>query len=250
MEEIEGNLFNDKKIEINAGGMIGGRNKKDGFSIFGQKKLNDSKNSSEVNEYSKINPKNDNYFIPDYELNYSKFLAYPYIFAIYFKKEENKYYIKAFSGKGSDNKVLFIKLNSKNKFVINQKELILTGNIIFQITPLRDDSIEIINLSKKKENEINTKYIINGFDKKTIRIGRHIDCEFSFPKNKNFSRFQTTIEFDEEQKKWAIMDGYQNKSSTNGTWIFGTHSFLIKDEMIVEILNCQVKILEIRNNSI
>ena len=46
------------------------------------------------------------------------------------------------------------------------------------------------------------------------------------------------------------MDGYQNKSSTNGTWIFGTHSFLIKDEMIVEILNCQVKILEIRNNSI
>lgn len=36
LEEIEGNLFNEKKIEINAGGMVGGRNKKDGFTIFGQ----------------------------------------------------------------------------------------------------------------------------------------------------------------------------------------------------------------------
>ena len=29
LEEIEGNLFNEKKIEINAGGMIGGRRKAD-----------------------------------------------------------------------------------------------------------------------------------------------------------------------------------------------------------------------------
>ena len=36
LEEIEGKLFNEKKIEINAGGMVGGRNKKDGFTIFGQ----------------------------------------------------------------------------------------------------------------------------------------------------------------------------------------------------------------------
>ena len=44
LEEIEGNLFNEKKIEINEGGMIGGRNKKDGFTIFGQnmeKNIND-----------------------------------------------------------------------------------------------------------------------------------------------------------------------------------------------------------------
>ena len=34
LEEIEGNLFNEKKIEINAGGMVGGRNKKDGFTIW------------------------------------------------------------------------------------------------------------------------------------------------------------------------------------------------------------------------
>ena len=56
LEEIEGNLFNEKKIEINAGGMIGGRNKKDGFTIFGQ---NLEKNS------------NNDMFVPDFELNLS-----------------------------------------------------------------------------------------------------------------------------------------------------------------------------------
>ena len=73
LEEIEGKLFNDKKIEINAGGMVGGRNKKDGFTIFGQ---NPEKSS------------NNDMFIPDFELNISSNntnnnnFSYPYIFSI------------------------------------------------------------------------------------------------------------------------------------------------------------------------
>ena len=178
LEEINCNLFNGKKIEINAAGMVGGRNKKDGFSIFGQKYLNELNNSSEVSdENSKL--KDDNLFIPDYKLNYSKFLSYPYIFTIYFKKEEKSFYIKAFSGKGSDNKVLFIKLNNKKKFIISQKELILTGNIIFQLTPIEDNCLEIINLSKKNHNN---KSIIDGFNKKIITIGRNKKCFFCISK--------------------------------------------------------------------
>ena len=149
LEEINCNLLNGNKIEINAAGMIGGRNKNDGFSIFGQKKLIDgSKNSSEDSE-DDIKSKENNPFIPDFELNYPQFLSYPYIFTIYFKKEEKSFYIKAFSGKGSDNKVLFIKLNNKNRFILNKKELIFTGNVIFQVTPLKDNCLEIINLLTK-----------------------------------------------------------------------------------------------------
>jgi hypothetical protein len=245
LEEINCNLLNGNKIEINAAGMIGGRNKNDGFSIFGQKKLIDgSKNSSEDSE-DDIKSKENNPFIPDFELNYPQFLSYPYIFTIYFKKEEKSFYIKAFSGKGSDNKVLFIKLNNKNIFILNKKELIFTGNVIFQVTPLKDNCLEIINLSKKNFNNCN-RYVVDGFNKKTITIGRNKDCDFSFPKDKSFSRFQTTLEFDEEIKKWSIIDGYKDKDSTNGTWLFGTHSFKIKNEMIVEILNSQIKITEIK----
>ena len=245
LEEINGNLLNGQKIEINAAGMVGGRNKKDGFTIFGLKFLNLTKNSSEDSDVEAAQEKNENQYLLDFELNYAQYLSYPYIFAIYYKKEEKSFYIKGFSGKGSDNKILFIKLNNKNKFILNQKELILTGNIIFQVK-VNDNFIEITNLSK---NPNNNKYIIDGFNKKIITIGRHKDCDFSFPKDKRFSRYQTTIEFNEETKKWSIIDGYNDKESTNGTWIFGTHSFLIKDEMIVEILNCQIKIIEIKSQN-
>ena len=243
LEEINCNLFNGKKIEINAAGMVGGRNKKDGISIFGQKIIRDTqKSNDDIEEDSQL--KEVIPFIPDFELNFSQFLSYPYIFTIYFKKEEKVYYIKAYSGKGSDNKILFIKLNNKNKFILNQKELILTGNTIFQLTPKEHNCIEIINLSK---NNHNNKYIVDGFNKKVITIGRNKDCDFSFPKDKSFSRYQTTFEFNEETKKWSIIDGYKDKGSTNGTWIFGVHSFLIKDEMIVEILNRKIKIKEIKD---
>ena len=136
-------------------------------------------------------------------------------------------------------------MNNKNRFILNKKELIFTGNVIFQVTPLKDNCLEIINLSKKNFNNCN-RYVVDGFNKKTITIGRNKDCDFSFPKDKSFSRFQTTLEFDEEIKKWSIIDGYKDKDSTNGTWLFGTHSFKIKNEMIVEILNSQIKITEIK----
>ena len=225
LEEIEGKLFNEKKIEINAGGMVGGRNKKDGFTIFGQ---NPEKNS------------NNDMFIPDFELNISNNnnnFSYPYIFSIYYKIEDKNYYIRSYSGKGSDNKILFIKLRNKNKYVIKQKEIISAGSIIFQITPINDNEIEIINLTNKKYRKI-----FDGNKQKLVTIGRHKECDFSFPKDKSFSRYQTCFEYDEDKKEWTVIDG-KDKDSTNGTWIFGTHSFLIKDEMFIEVLNSKIDII-------
>ena len=226
LEEIEGKLFNEKKIEINAGGMVGGRNKKDGFTIFGQ---NPEKTS------------NNDMFIPDFELNIANNnnFSYPYIFSIYYKIEDKNYYIRSYSGKGSDNKILFIKLRNKNKYVIKQKEIISAGSIIFQITPINDNEIEIINLTNKKYRKI-----FDGNKQKLVTIGRHKECDFSFPKDKSFSRYQTCFEYDEDKKEWTVIDG-KDKDSTNGTWIFGTHSFVIKDEMFIEVLNSKIKIKEI-----
>ena len=230
VEEIEGKLFNNKKIEINAGGMVGGRNKKDGFTIFGQ---NPEKSS------------NNDMFIPDFELNISSNYSsnnnflYPYIFSIYYKIEDKNYYIRSYSGKGSDNKILFIKLRNKNKYIIKQKEIISAGSIIFQIHPINDNELEIINLTNKKYHKI-----FDGNKQKLVTIGRHKECDFSFPKDKSFSRYQTCFEYDENKKEWSIIDG-KDKDSTNGTWIFGTHSFLIKDEMFIEVLNSKIKIKEI-----
>ena len=243
LEEMDGNLFNGKIIEINAGGMVDGRNKKDGFTIFGQKNI-----WSEENDQKQLDNNNNDLFIPDYELNNSKFLLYPYIFAIYYKKEDKSYYIRAYSGKGSDNKILFIKLCNDNKYIIKQKEIISAGNIIFQVSLIENDYLEIINLTHKRSN--NNKQIFPGIHNKIVTIGRHKDCDFFFPKDKSFSRYQTTFQYDDNKKEWSVIDGKDNKGSTNGTWIFGTHSFLIKNEMIVEILNSKIKITEIKNDNI
>ena len=235
LEEIDGNLFNGKKIEINAGGMVGGRGKKDGFTIFGQKNDGNANNNS-----------NEDKFKPDFELNYSEHLPYPYIFTVYYKKEEKAYYIRAFSGKGSDNKILFIKLNNNDKFILKQKELISAGDAIFQINPISNNFLEIIHLKIKKNHHTDNKLIFEGVKNKKVTLGRSKDCDFSFPKDKSFSRFQTSFEFDDNKKEWYIIDGKVDKSSTNGTWIFGTHSFLIEKDMIIEVLNSKIKIKEIK----
>ena len=255
LEELDGNLFRGQKIEIDAGGMVGGRGKKDGFTIFGQnnsKKEINSKENNKINNTEKVNIKQENeknhIFKNDFELNYSENLSYPYVFVIYYKKEEKSYYIRAFSGKGSDNKILFIRLKNENKLILKQKELISAGDTIFQITPLDNNNLEIIHLSKKKSLNNLNKQTFNGTKKKIVTLGRSKDCDFSFPRDKAFSRFQTSFEFNEDSKLWTIIDGKGNKSSTNGTWVFGTHSFLIKNEMIVEILNSKIKIREIKDD--
>jgi hypothetical protein len=261
LEELDGNLFRGQKIEIDAGGMVGGRGKKDGFTIFGQnnskkeinsKENNKINNNNVINNIEKLNIKQENeknhIFKNDFELNYSETLSYPYVFVIYYKKEEKSYYIRAFSGKGSDNKILFIRLKNENKLILKQKELISAGDTIFQITPLDNNNLEIIHLSKKKSLNNLNKQTFNGTKKKIVTLGRSKDCDFSFPRDKAFSRFQTSFEFNEDSKLWTIIDGKGNKSSTNGTWVFGTHSFLIKNEMIVEILNSKIKIREIKDD--
>lgn len=243
MEETgETNLLGGKKIEINAGGMVGGRGKNDGYTIFGQKNNNSiikSNNEEEKKDDEKI-------FIPDFELNCEQTFPYPYMFAIYFNEEDKKFYIRAYTGKGSDNKILFIKLQNNYKLTIDQKELISAGDIIFQITSLKGGNLEIINLSRKKYMP-QYKQVFDGFNNKTVTIGRNKDCDFSFPKDKSFSRYQTTFEFDEEKGEWTIIDGKKDKPSTNGNWIFGIHSFEIKEEMILEILNSKIIIKEIQN---
>ena len=230
LKEIEGKILNGEEIKINAGGMINGRGKNDGVSIF-----------------SKINSNNSKKFKPDFELNFEEKLNYPYIFAIYYHRDSKNYFIRAYSGKNSDNRLLYIKLSDNYNLPLKQKEIISAGNIIFQIIPIENNKIEIINLSKKDLNE-ESKKIFDPNNIKEVTIGRDKNCNFSFPKDKSFSRHQTTFSFDDNNKEWIIIDGNNNKCSTNGTWVFATHSFIIKDQLIVEILNSKIKFNIIENN--
>ena len=216
--------------------MEGGRGMKDGVTIFGC-------NSEEV--------KNENVTIlkSDFVFNFkekNKYL-FPYIFMIYFEKDIKSYFIRPYVSKTDDNKILYIKLNHENSFPIKQKELIIAGNVIFQVNPIENNKLEITNLSKDNISSIPTK-TFDASSKKEVTIGRNKDSDFSFPGNKSFSRIHTTFEYDEENKEWVIIDGSKAKSSTNGTWILCAHSFLIKNLMIIEIMNHRLQIIENNKN--
>ena len=214
-EEKNCNLLNGKKLLINAGGLIEGARK-----------------ASDNNDYLKF----------DFELNLEEDLPYPYIFLIYY--ENNQYYIRSYYAKGKDNRIIFLKLTNNNSFPIKQKEIISAGNVIFLVTSLENDALEIVNLSRKEISPI-PKQVFDPTNKKEVTIGRNKECDFAFVNDKSFSRIQTRFEFNEEKKMWIMYDGSKNKPSTNGTWIFGTHSIPLKGSMIFKILNYNLKITEI-----
>jgi hypothetical protein len=228
-EDKNGNLFNKQQIKINAAGLIGGRGAKDGVAIFGI-----------------INNTNTN-FKADFDLNYNTTSPLPYVFTIYYHRENKKYYIRAYSGKNTDNRILFVKLSGNYSHNITQKEIISAGNVIFQVSPLENNKIEIGNLSRKEGND-NHKLTFDPLTVKEVTIGRDSKCTFAFPKDKSFSRCHTTFTWDDGERLWKIIDGSKNKSSTNGTWVFGTHSFQIQDQMVVEILTSKIRFSVMQNS--
>jgi len=237
IEEKECNIFNGEKITINALGMIGGRGVGDGVTIFGSN-TNSNQLENSVNANSGMN-----ILKPDFILNLKENYTYPYIFMIYYEKDSKSYFIRPYSSQNNDNRILYIKLTNGYNLPLKQKEIISAGNIIFQVSPLENNNLEIVNLSKQSLSMI-PKQTFDASSKKEVTIGRNKDCDFAFHNNKSFSRVQTTFEFDEEKQEWVIIDGSRTKSSTNGTWVFCSHSFPIKDKMIVEVLNNRILINE------
>ena len=134
LESKETDIFNGQTININASGMIGGRDIGDGITIFGCNSNNEGEDNSKKT---------------DFILNLKEKYSYPYIFIIYFNKETKSYFIRPYSSKNNDNRILYVKLTNGYNLPLKQKEIISAGNIIFQVSPIENNNLEIVNLSKQ-----------------------------------------------------------------------------------------------------
>jgi len=64
-----------------------------------------------------------------------------------------------------------------------------------------------------------------------IVIGRTPECNIRI-NDKLLSKSQATITFAPEQQCWILSDGYNGKSSTNGTWLYLNENFEMHEGMI------------------
>ena len=142
LEEKDCSIFNGEKIQINASGMIGGRGVGDGIAIFGSNSNNQGEEGSNMN--TGVSP-----LKTDFTLNLKEKYNYPYIFIVYFDKESKSYFIRPYSSKNNDNRILYVKLSNGYNLSLKQKEIISAGNIIFQVSPLENNILEVVNLSKQ-----------------------------------------------------------------------------------------------------
>lgn len=64
-----------------------------------------------------------------------------------------------------------------------------------------------------------------------VKIGRSNNCEVQID-DAVLSKFQSCITFNAKENMWMLQDGYSNKNSLNGTWLYLHEDFDIYDGMI------------------
>ncbi len=111
------------------------------------------------------------------------------------------------------------------------------------MTPLQEGGLEIQNLgTSNKESEGPIRYSFDKHEYKTVTVGRDSKCSISYPNDKSFSKVQATFIQDSENKIWKLKDGTSDKTSTNGSWVYATHSYEVVDKTVFQFGNSRMRI--------
>lgn len=184
------------------------------------------------------------------------------IFCVYFDFELKTFYIRASKKKHinySNLSTLLLKLSKP--LILVKKELIALGDIVIEIES-KGKLLKIKKVAAKQEDV--TEYEYNADHTQLITIGRSKDCTICFKSN-SLSKFNLSIcyrkstikdmqvcnasnceklmrHFTESDLRdstvvryWEIIDGKILKPSTNGVWIFSTHSYELYDGLVVKV---------------
>lgn len=107
-----------------------------------------------------------------------------------------------------------------------------------------DEFIDSVRKSKRKEESstVNLRLKVFGgpssgetfqFERSVgqgdkILIGRSESCDVHI-RDKLLSKIQATISFDEERQGWVLEDGFEERPSTNGIWIYLNEDYEIHE---------------------
>ena len=231
ISDFEGDLLNGKILIINAAGYKKSlRKKQDGITFFGMKTLNEKNKNDFILNLQKIIINNKNQIIET-------------IFAIYFEKKEKVYYFQSFM-KECDEKISY-KIPNKISYEIKNKDHFLIGNYIFSVElGENDDYIRIIVIHSQNENNSINYIFKRPLKNQYILIGRSSKCNIHINSNL-LSKMHCNISYDYDKKTYTIKDGFNNKYSTNGTWLVVNDKIKIINNNYDEFIKIGKKILKI-----
>ena len=220
---------NNYDIQPNSLRLMSNENK--GISYFGQNSINNN---------------NRNFVCINY--NKEKFIDYNNIdifFYIYYLRETKKYYLKP-----NNNSIMFLKLNPKTPFPINQIEFLSLDNTILIIRRNKSSFNSHLSIDYNQENFIfkDEEYFNPN---KYIKIGRNKNCDIIIENRKSVSRVNAIIKFNCKKEEWEIYDGDENnKKSLNGISVLIKNKYEINGNCEIEFLGQRFKILLINDNKI
>ena len=235
-------FFNGREILINAAGIIN-----DNSNLHTSSKILTTNNNYDIQPnslrfisyenkgiaYFGQNSINNKNFV-GINYNREKFVDYNKIeifFYIFYLRETKKYYLMP-----HNNSIIFVKINPKTAFPINQGEIISLDNTILMIKRNKSSFNNYLSIYYNQENFIfkDEEYFNPN---KYIKIGRDKNCDIIIENRKSVSRVNAIIKYNSKSDEWEIFDGDDNnRKSLNGI------SFLIKGKY--EINNdCEIEFL-------
>ena len=211
--DIDGNAIQEKRLLINASGLIKGgfRNANDGFTFFGL-----SKKSRGV------------IVINDYVLNINSKYNIGTVFKIFYNRTDKKYYLSC-DAVEDDMIILFIRISKA--FKLFKKHIISLGEVHISCETDQNNNLKIDIVYGNED--VKSKTFSKGKDK-TVRIGRGKDNEIVL-ENYVFSRVHTSFFYSIIDDSWHVQDGIEDKKSTNGTWLFLDWNYCIESKTFFRI---------------
>lgn len=257
LSDIEGQLLNNQEIKINPAGIIRNdkneKNIKTGVTYFGFK--------TKDNDF--LNSVNCDFFINSESLKEVQDKFPNPLFAIYYDIDQNEYYFKYCKKKQDSFYPSIILISLKRPLILRKTETITIGNVFFELKT--EKSSLIITKFEVTKNGQSRETLHYDSEKTTeITIGRDSKCTIVI-NNSSLSRVNATIKFfkvsikelllsEASNKKklydqlidcdndnqavikyWELYDGSVNKPSTNGLWLFSSHTYLIYDGLVVRL---------------
>ncbi len=167
-----------------------------------------------------------------------------YVFIIFFRKENQKFYIKSNPEHKHLSGNVIVKLNHNTNFPIVKNQKVLISEHLLDVSPENEGRLQLIVIngnSDKKENSVLKKISFDPNETKKVTVGRDKSAIVCL-KDNGFSKIHSTFLFDANKKIWELRDGTDYKPSTNGTWIYAESSYEICDNMVIEVGTSKLKI--------